>query len=132
MGLTLLITNFKLLQAIRKAFLSHPKQIVIISDGAVDISPELLLQELIAANVKQVPLHFVTPTQEYTQPKFDLIGYKSVKSQIDKVIKIQKVPEIKVVFLRQSKQRILLPNVFLENCQNVLWDILCASISHSY
>ena len=94
LGFNLLITDLKLLKAIRKAFLSHPKQIVIISDGAVDISPELLLQELIAANVKQVPLHFVTPTQEYTQPKFDLIGYKSVKSQIDKVIKIQKVPEI--------------------------------------
>lgn len=79
-----------LTEAIRKSFLYKPKQIVVLTDGIFEISPELLYQELISANGKQIPIHFVMPTQEYKEPQMHIVGYKSVKQQLNTVLMIIK------------------------------------------
>merc|ERR1719187_2468581 len=65
--------------AIRKSFLYSPKQIVIITDATFEIAPDLFYQEVIAANAKEIPLHFVVPTHDYKDTHVSFKGYQGVK-----------------------------------------------------
>ena len=92
-----------------QAYLYNPKHIVVITDGIFELKPFnvytvvnldlivtwLLLKEITSANEKkQVPLHFILPSQKYKEPGFELLGYKSQQAELGAVVKMLKVVDI--------------------------------------
>ena len=86
----------QLIDSIRRAYRYTPKHIVVITDGMTDMKPANLHSELLNANdKKQIPIHFILPSQKYKEPGFELLGYKSHQSE---VVETTKVLQVNIVF----------------------------------
>ena len=52
----------------------------------------MTVKEIVAANgEKQLPLHFIVPSQKYKEPGVELIGYKSHQKEALEMTKVLKV-----------------------------------------
>lgn len=81
----------RLIDSIRRAFLYSPRHIIVITDGMTDMKSSNLHSELLSANdQKQIPLHFIVPSQKYKEPGFELLGYTSHQKQILETVKVLK------------------------------------------
>ena len=82
----------QLIDSIRRAYRYTPKHIVVITDGMTDMKPANLHSELLNANdKKQIPIHFILPSQKYKEPGFELLGYKSHQSEVVETTKVLRV-----------------------------------------
>lgn len=80
------------------------------------------MKEITSANEKkQVPLHFILPSQKYKEPGFELMGYKSQQAELGAVVKMLKVVDIYWVDVRPG---------FLESGKNIQRKLLYSAIAN--
>ena len=85
----------QIIDSIRRAYRYTPKHIVVITDGMTDMKPANLHSELLNANdKKQIPIHFILPSQKYKEPGFELLGYKSHQTEVVETTKVLRVKSL--------------------------------------